>query len=696
MALDIILALLTLMLVALSVSVLAERWKAPYTVLLVIAGSLLVPLSRWEPFAYLESFTLSPDLLFFVFLPILIFESAYNMNIRRLADNVRSIGWLSVASLLISTFFIGAAMWFAMGLIGFDIPLIVALLFGALISATDPVAVLALFKEYGVPRRLSLIFEGESLFNDGTSLAVFLVVLEVFLHGYHGVASVIEGVFMFTTMVVGGLAFGLLMGVLFAKLIGLIRDNEAIEITLTMLVAHLTFICAELLSRNLEIGGHPFHLSGIIATVTASIVIGNYGRTKISPKVEEYMERFWGYFAFVANSLVFLLMGILFVGLPIDFARFALPIALVILVVAVGRALSVYPVLWFVNRQAKEAPIPLSWQHLLAWGSLRGALALMMALLIPVDATIPGWPYDFTVREFVVAITIGCIYFTLLIKATTIGGMIRRYRIDALHPVETFGYHQSRALVYETVLGKLDAYLEKGYIGTSLHQRLKERYEGLRARSLDRCCELIAQDARLAETVLRLYALGVEKHYLRQLFAYGELNEPVYKRVLNKLAVQSDRVERGQAQVRDLHERYQPDWIERSVEAGRRFFGWRRKRSDIVAETYMYYRAQAVLIGKVIRHLETLDERGEGRVFRDRAALALVIGQYREFESEAKRQMEALFDKHREALEQLNEEFAERGLFRAEEKVLKSLHHKELITPKLYAMLYNELEQRRD
>lgn len=696
MALEIILALLTLLLVALAVSVLAERWKAPYTVLLVVAGSLLVPLAYWEPFRYLKSFELSPDLLFFVFLPILIFESAYNMNIRRLADNARAIGWLSVMSLLISAFFIGAAMWLAMRLIGFEIPFIVALLFGSLISATDPVAVLALFKEYGVPRRLALIFEGESLFNDGTSLALFLVVLEVFLHGYHGVASVAEGVYMFSTMMVGGLAFGLLMGVLFAKLIGLVKDNEAIEITLTMLVAHLTFVCAELLSRNLEIAGQPFHLSGIIATVTASIVIGNYGRSKISPKVEEYMERFWGYFAFVANSLVFLLMGILFVGLPIDFARFALPIALVILIVALGRALSVYPVVWFLNRQGKEAPIPETWQHLLAWGSLRGALALMMALLIPADATLPGWAYDFTVREFVVAVTIGCIYFTLLIKATTIGGMIKRYKIDALHPFETFGYHQSRALVYEAVLGKLNAYLEKGYINSTLHQRLRDRYQGLRERSLDRCCELVADDEKLAETMLRLYALGVEKHYLRQLFAYGELNEAVYKRILNKLAVQSDRVERGETQARDLHERYQPDWIEQAVEAGRRFLGWRRRRSDIAAEAYMYYRAQVVLIGKVIRHLETLDERGEGRVFGGCAALGLVIGQYRAFEAEARRQMEAVFDKYRDALDRLNEEFAERGLFRAEEKVLQNLLRKELVTPKLYAILYNELEQRRD
>jgi CPA1 family monovalent cation:H+ antiporter len=319
MHLEVILSLFTLMLISIGVFFLSQRMKIPYTVLLVVVGSLLVPLSHIEIFSFIDSFQLTPELLFFVFLPILIFESAYNMNIRKMAESAWSISLLAVVSLILSAFFVALGMFYGLKLIGFDIPFVVALLFGALISATDPVAVLALFKEYGAPRRLALIFEGESLFNDGTSLALFLIILEVLVHGFGGAISVMEGVFMFTTMIVGGIGLGLVMGAIFAKLIERVKDNENIEITLTMLVAHFTFILAEILSEHLVIFGYEIKFSSIIATVVASMLIGNYGRYKISSRVEEYMEKFWGYFAFIANSLVFILMGLLFANLNIDF-----------------------------------------------------------------------------------------------------------------------------------------------------------------------------------------------------------------------------------------------------------------------------------------------------------------------------------------------------------------------------------------
>src|SRR5512134_899327 len=183
---EVFLALAVLMLVCIGTYFVAGRLRLPYTVLLVIVGTLLVPLTRFPWLHFLKSFQLTPELLFFVFLPVLIFESGYNMNLREMTENLQSISWLSVASLLISALFAAVGIKVCLGLVGFEVPFIVTLIFGALISATDPVAVLALFKEYGAPRRLSLIFEGESLFNDGTSLALFLIVLEVAVKGYRG------------------------------------------------------------------------------------------------------------------------------------------------------------------------------------------------------------------------------------------------------------------------------------------------------------------------------------------------------------------------------------------------------------------------------------------------------------------------------------------------------------------------------
>ncbi len=214
-----ILSVLTLLAIASAVYFIAKKIHTPYTVLLVATGFLLVPLSRIPFFSFIREFSLTPTMLFYVFLPILIFESAYNMNTRRLMENIRSISLLAIVSLIISAVFIAFAIYFIFGFFGFYVPFILALLFGALISATDPVAVLALFKDFGAPRRLSLILEGESLFNDGTAVALFLVLLEIAVDGFHGLTSVTEGVFLFTTMAFGGIVFGAVMGMIFAKAI---------------------------------------------------------------------------------------------------------------------------------------------------------------------------------------------------------------------------------------------------------------------------------------------------------------------------------------------------------------------------------------------------------------------------------------------------------------------------------------------
>lgn len=276
-----VLSLFTLLTISSVTYFAAQRIKVPYTVLLVAVGLFLVPLSDFPLFHFLQEFTLTPELLFYIFLPILIFESAYNIPIRKIEENVWSISFLSVISLLISALFIAGALFFIFDLIGLALPFIVLLLFAALISATDPVAVLALFKEYGAPRRLSLIFEGESLFNDGTAVALFLIVLEIAIIGFHGVPSVLEGVFLFSTMVAGGILFGLFTGALFSRGIQMTRSNEGVSIMLMMVSAHITFILSEIISEHFVIYGQEIKFSSIIATTVAAMFIGNYGRPTV-------------------------------------------------------------------------------------------------------------------------------------------------------------------------------------------------------------------------------------------------------------------------------------------------------------------------------------------------------------------------------------------------------------------------------
>ncbi|NOT13342.1 MAG: sodium:proton antiporter [Methylococcaceae bacterium] len=690
MNLDVFLSLFSLMLVSLVVFLLSKKLRTPYTVLLVIAGLLLVPISHIPFFSFITSFELTPELLFFVFLPILIFESAYNMNFRSITENIFSIGMLAIIGLLISTLFVGVAGYYVFKFAGFEVPMMVLLLFGAIISSTDPVAVLALFKEYGAPRRLTLIFEGESLFNDATGFAAFLVVLDLLLHGYNGSDSFITALVSFFTMLAGGIVFGLLMGFLFAKLIESVRGNEHLEITLTLLVAHFTFVLSEVISEHLVVLGQEIRLSSIIATLIASMVIGNFGRYKMSPAVEEYMEKFWGYFAFVANSLVFILMGLLFADLSIDLNVAIFPIGLAICVVAVGRAISIYPSIWLLNLIGKEETIPRNWMHLLSWGSLRGALAVIMVLLIPNDLTIPGWTYAFSIKQFIAALTIGSIYFTLLVKATTIGKVVRALKIDALTPEEQVGYHKSKAQMYDESLQKIDALLHNQQLNKEQHDGLHQHYQRLYHSACIQCKDAIGNSNQLVENMLRMYALGIEKGELKEIFQRGEITEKIYKKILNMLSIQTERIERGNVQVHSAEEHFPIDGLERFVLLLSHLAFW-RDHSFKNEDLYLYYRTLEKLMVRVIEQLSFEATSSSNEIFDDKLTLERLLAMYKELLANTHHKMAALIHKNADLLHQLNLSSATISLHAVQLEALDNLHKNEIISDKLYIMLHHEI-----
>lgn len=692
MNLEVFLSLFSLMLTSLVVYVLAQKIRIPYTVLLVIVGSLLVPISQIEFFAFINSFELTPELLFFVFLPILIFESAYNIKISNMLNNIRAISLLAIIGLLVSTFFIGIGGYYLFKSLGFDVPLIVMLLFGAIISATDPVAVLALFKEYGAPRRLTLIFEGESLFNDGTAFAIFLVFLEILMHGYAGSESVIVGLMNFFIMLFGGIIFGMLMGFLFAKMIEWVKGHEHLEITMTLLVAHFTFILTEVISEHLVIAGQPIRFSSIIATMVASMIIGNFGRFKMSLAVEGYMERFWSYFGFVTNSLVFILMGLLFVKQSIDLHVALMPIILSIIVVMIGRALAIYPVLGFLNLTKREEPIPLSWMHLLSWGSLRGSLAVIMVLLIPDDVTLPEWHYPFSIKDFVTAITIGSIYFTLLVKATSIGKVMHRLGIDALTDYEEVSYYKSKSLIFDEALNTLEQLLADQKISDEQYQGLRNYYHQQQELVKQEYKEKIGDDRELTGNMLRVFVLGLEKAELKEIYRRGEINEKVYKKILNLLDIQMERVEKGRSQLNALDEKFPVDRIESFINTMRRLFFIPSPHLN-PQELYIYYRTQHKMLETVLARLEKLTDTSLVEVFDDKETLNKTIELYRALAANTKNNLDHMLENNYELLNNFNAISGEKTLAAKELETLNNLSKNEIITSKLYIMLHNELRR---
>lgn len=668
----------------------AKRVKLPHTVFLVVIGLILGFIAQFPIFSFFTEFTLTPELLFYLLLPTLIYESAYNINVRRMVEDTKIILILSVIGLLVSTVVIGGALYYILAFLGITVPFIVTLLFGALISATDPVAVLALFKEYGAPRRLSLIFEGESLFNDATAVALFLVLLEVAQFGYHGFDTVLEGTITFTSMMIGGVLFGILIGAIFAKLIGYARENEIASITLMVVLAHITFILAEILSHHLHFGGYNFALSPIIATTVAALLMGNYGRSKVHPRAEEFVENLWGQLAFMANSLIFILIGVLFVNVPTLDSNMILVVVVTILTVATARAISIYPVVgifnFFTNKASK---VPMAWQHLLSWGSLRGALAVTMVLLIPDNFTLAGWNLAMSPKDFLLALTVGCIFATLFIKATTIQTFMRRLKLDELTEIEKVEAQEARALIHHEVQERINQYSERGYIDKNV---AAEFYRTHAAEYEAACDKLKSKDtSELSLRILRMYAIGIEKKHLKELYHHKEVNELVYRRLSGKLQLQLEAVEAGNLAPNMSIHTDGKDVFEVMVSKLKYLFAKKLSESEKIDNLYMYYRGQTIIARKVLKLLGSINQSSAEHIFTTEA-LKHVLELYNTFKTQSEKKMLDLAEMYPETHTRLSRSLALRGVHKIEENTLHELYEQQLITPKLYITLKEELQ----
>jgi CPA1 family monovalent cation:H+ antiporter len=388
--------LVWLLIVAAIIAMLAKRLRIPYTVSLVLGGLLLgviqLPiLSPLQPGHRPD--WLTPDVILILFLPALVFEGSVKVDVRELLRNSVPLLLLANVGVLLAALVTGYLLHWLIGL-----PVLIALLFGCIISATDPISVLAIFKDLRVDKRLSLIMEGESLLNDGTAVVLFGILFGVIVAEK---LTVPKGIEQYLLAVVGGAVLGSALGYLASRVTGTVDDPQ-IEITLTTILAYGSYLLA-----------FHLHLSGVIATASAGLMLGNFGAKRgMSVGTRTAMQSFWEYISFVMNSLVFLLIGleIHVRELIHNWASVLLAIGAVFL----GRALSVYLLMPLSNRFAEK--IPLRWQHVAVWGGLRGALALALALSLTTT-----FPY----REQILNLTFGVVIFSILVQGLTIKPLVR-------------------------------------------------------------------------------------------------------------------------------------------------------------------------------------------------------------------------------------------------------------------------------
>lgn len=434
----------------------ARRSRIPYTVILAVAGVALgffmqylgvsagelahgshtTESSAWRQITgAIAQLRITSDAILFLFLPALVFESALSLDLRKLLAEMRSILFLAIIGVVISTVIVGVTVAAVSG-----VALVVCLLLGAIVSATDPVAVIALFKDLNAPKRLAVLVEGESLFNDATAIvisAIFLSMLTLDVN-LDFVASLMN----FLVVFLGGILVGIAIARPAASLMGAMRRDPLIIVTLTVALPFIAFVVAE----------HFLHVSGVMAVVASGLIVGSVGRRLVAPQVFAEIEHAWHHLGFWATSLIFILVGLIVPRLlGENVLTYWREIVALIIAATFARALIIYVMLPVLARFGAGQSVSRSYQTIMFWGGLRGAVSLALALIV-----LEADGIDMEARAFVGVLVTSFVLFTLLFQATTIHGVMQLIGLDKLPRADQALRDRSVANAMQHVREELD------------------------------------------------------------------------------------------------------------------------------------------------------------------------------------------------------------------------------------------------
>jgi CPA1 family monovalent cation:H+ antiporter len=368
------------------ISIIAWRFKLPYAVALVLGGLAI------EESHVVSVPTLDPGVVLFLFLPPLLFDASFRLDERQLRLVARPVALLAVPGVFVTALLVGGAVWLAL-----DVPLGVGLLFGSIVAATDPVAVLGVVRRLKVPARLAIVPEAESLVNDGMAITLYTALIG---YALTGAVDLLDVGRLLIQEIAGGVVIGAVLGVIVSRIARQI-DDRLIEMMLSTVLAYGSFLVA-----------HQLHTSGPLACVAAGLIHGSYGRTVgMSVDTSERLDDLWEYLGFIANALVFLLVGFsVNVG---SLRNDAWPVAVAIVAVLIAR---VVVVMGTRLTSTPEAPVLRGERIVVIWAGLRGALTIALALALPAET--PS-------RGLLIAMAFGVVLFTMAVQGLSLPLVIR-------------------------------------------------------------------------------------------------------------------------------------------------------------------------------------------------------------------------------------------------------------------------------
>ena len=509
---------------AVLVSPFTRRINIPFTVVLATAGILVNELGADLPIGRLISGEGFENLVLNLFLPILIFEAALMLSTREFMRNLIPIGALATIALAISAVLVGFSMNLAVGL-----SISVALLFGVIISATDPVAVVAIFRELGVPDRLLTIVEGESMVNDGVAIVLSQILVVVALGG---TLSVTQGIGDFVSVFFGGVLIGSVIGVVAVLLLPLLGRLPAAAMSIA--VAYGSYVMTD----------SVLGFSGVMATVAAGVVMGSMTESRANREVREILHEFWEALAYIANALLFL-----FIGLALDFSLLAEnlgTIAIATLAVLVARPLAIVPLVWALEKLRVIRKVGIRNSGVLVWGGLRGGVALALALALP-----PEVPEKATI----VAATGGVVLATLLLNATTIKALVHALGLNTVSRSDQFLSAAARLFAIDATRERLtELGVDDAILNAQLNVAEVDARDDLTRSNLSDEEEL---------NVLILRGLSIERETYQRLSDAGLLPPVATRTLMYEIDDEIEEAEQGVLQV-DAARRAHLPWYARS------------------------------------------------------------------------------------------------------------------------------------
>lgn len=498
---------------------LLKHSRLPYTVGLFAIGIILGVMNRTGVFQSLPELhdavssvaNINPDLILYLFLPILIFDAAYELNLHIFKKTLANATLLAAPGLIICMFLTGALMMGVATFIpGFESwTWAFALMFGALISATDPVAVVALLHELKTSKRFSTLVDAESLLNDGTGIVCFMLFFGAYAAGKATHAS---PVITFIREVGLSTLLGFLLARIVIWFITRINSEEMVQNSVIILAAYLTFILSQ----------YYLGVSGVIALVAFGLTVTYVGKPRLKPQVNTFMEHFWELLTYIANTLIFILVGVV-IAEKVDFSWGALGVLILIYIalnlIRFAMIMLLYPVMKRLGYGLTKRE-----SAILTWGGLRGALAMTLALMVSYTPAIPE-----DIRSQVLFFTAGIVTLTLCINATTMRALLNRLGLTHVPSARTMLAYR----IEKSIRDNSEKYLEGLKKRDALEGANWHKVESYMTAQPQEPAKNPQNKAMLPE--IRLRVLDKEKAICREIYEEGVISKPVFLRLMNSL-----------------------------------------------------------------------------------------------------------------------------------------------------------------